>query len=53
MRRVAVVTPVADALHEEQDPRRRAELEASWQRTMTAIQSRGAAEHGVRPSSTP
>lgn len=48
-----VVTPVADALREEQDPRRRAELEASWQRTVAAIESRGAAEHGVRPSSTP
>jgi hypothetical protein len=48
-----VITPVADALHEEQDPRRRAELEASWHRTVAAIESRGAAEHGVRPTSTP
>jgi poly-gamma-glutamate synthesis protein (capsule biosynthesis protein) len=49
-----VITPVAAALRDPATPPdTRAALEASWQRTVDAIDSRGAADQGVRPSAVP
>jgi poly-gamma-glutamate synthesis protein (capsule biosynthesis protein) len=49
-----VITPVAEALHDESlPPSTRRELEQSWRRTVDAVDSRGAVDAGVVPRETP
>lgn len=49
-----VITPVADALHDESlSPSARRALEQSWQRTVDAIDALGAADAGVTPTDRP
>ena len=49
-----VITPVAAALKDPATPAAtKAQLQASWQRTTTAINALGAADKGVTPSASP